>query len=104
MATENILMAAVKRGGDRQELHEAIRGHSMDAARQVKEYGQKNDLLDRIAGDPLFGLTKADIEAVLSPENYTGRCAGQVEEFIRDVVNPALEGIAPVAGTSELRV
>ncbi|TDT61538.1 adenylosuccinate lyase [Fonticella tunisiensis] len=91
MATENILMEAVKRGGDRQELHERIRVHSMEAAKVVKEKGLPNDLLDRICSDPCFGLKKEDIIEVLKPENYTGRAKEQVEEFIRYEVEPVLE-------------
>lgn len=91
MATENILMDAVKAGGDRQELHEAIREHSMEAARQVKELGKPNDLVDRIAGDSRFGLTKEQILAVMEPSRFTGRAAGQTEEFFRDYVDPVLE-------------
>ncbi len=92
MATENIMMDAVKRGGDRQELHERIREHSMAAAAMVKEQGMANDLVDRIAADPMFNMTKAEIEEVLIPENFTGRAENQVEEFIRDYVDPVLKG------------
>jgi adenylosuccinate lyase len=90
MATENILMEAVKRGGDRQELHERIRVHSMDAARMVKEFGKENDLIDRICSDEAFSLNKNDVLKVLSPENYIGRSKEQVEEFIADNVDPVL--------------
>lgn len=91
MATENIMMDAVKRGGDRQELHEEIRTHSMAAGAVVKEQGMANDLVDRIASDPMFGMTKEEIESVLIPENFTGRAENQVEEFIRDYVDPILK-------------
>lgn len=91
MATENIMMDAVKRGGDRQELHEEIRKHSMAAGAVVKEQGMANDLVDRIASDPMFGMTKEEIESVLVPENFTGRAENQVEEFIRDYVDPILK-------------
>ncbi|MCX7773351.1 MAG: adenylosuccinate lyase, partial [Clostridia bacterium] len=87
MATENILMEAVKRGGDRQELHEQIRVHSMEAARMVKEEGKPNDLIERIANDPLFGMGLEEINAVLSPENYVGRSKEQVIEFIEEPVS-----------------
>jgi adenylosuccinate lyase len=91
MATENILMEAVKMGGDRQELHEKIRIHSMEAARIVKEQGGTNDLIDRICSDPIFNLSKDEVIKVLKPENYTGRASEQVEEFIREEVEPILE-------------
>ncbi len=91
MATENIMMDAVKRGGDRQELHERIREHSMAAGAMVKQEGKENDLVDRIAGDPAFGLTKEEIEAILEPKNFVGRAPEQTEEFIAEVVTPVLE-------------
>jgi adenylosuccinate lyase len=90
MATENIMMAAVKKGGDRQELHELIRKHSIAASNVVKEQGEDNDLIDRISGDPAFGLTKDEIISVLKPINYIGRSVIQVEDFLRDYVNPVL--------------
>jgi len=91
MATENIMMSAVKRGGDRQQLHERIRVHSMAAGRVVKEEGRPNDLIDRIAADPMFGMTKEEIMAELRPEAYIGRAPSQVTELIRDYVKPILE-------------
>lgn len=91
MATENIMMDAVKRGGDRQELHERIREHSMAAGAVVKQEGKENDLVDRIAGDPAFGLTKEEIEAILEPKIFVGRAPEQTEEFIAEVVTPVLE-------------
>lgn len=91
MATENILMDAVKKGGDRQELHERIRVHSMDAGRVVKEEGKPNDLIERILADPAFGLTREEVEAILKPENFIGRADKQVEEFIHDYVEPVLQ-------------
>lgn len=90
MATENILMDAVKNGGDRQELHEKIRSHSMEAGRVVKEEGKPNDLVDRIAADPAFNLSKEDIEKILKPENFIGCANHQVEEFINEYVDPVL--------------
>ncbi len=90
MATENILMDAVKRGGDRQELHEKIRVHSMEAGRVVKEEGGKNDLIERIVADSSFGLTLEEVEKILKPENFTGRAANQVEELISEYVDPIL--------------
>lgn len=91
IGTENILMDAVRRGGNRQELHERIRRHSVAAGAVVKEQGLPNDLISRIAGDPAFGLTQDEIMKALSPEKYIGRAAEQVEEFIRDYVRPVLD-------------
>jgi adenylosuccinate lyase len=90
MATENILMAAVKRGGDRQDLHERIRVHSMDAARTVKVEGKANDLMDRIAADPAFGLNADTLRDVLNPALYVGRSPEQVDEFLTNHVQPVL--------------
>lgn len=98
MATENIIMDAVKAGGDRQELHERIRVHSMEAAKVVKEKGLPNDLISRVAADPLFGVSEADLEAVLVPENYVGRAPSQVAEFLRDVVQPILDANKDLLG------
>ena len=83
LATENIMMEAVKRGGDRQELHERIRQHSMAATARIKE-GERCDLLDRLAADPAFGMTRAELDAVMDPALYTGRCAQQVERFLSE--------------------
>lgn len=91
MATENIMMDAVKAGGDRQELHEKIRQLSMEAGKTVKEEGKDNNLVDLIAADPAFGLTKEQIEANLKPELYVGRAPRQVDVFLRDVVRPILD-------------
>ena len=91
MATENIMMDAVKAGGDRQELHEKIRIHSMEAGRVVKEEGRDNDLLDRIAADPAFGMTRDQLNAIMKPENFVGRAPEQTEEFLRDYVRPILD-------------
>ena len=91
MATENIMMDAVKEGGNRQELHEKIRQLSMEAGKTVKEEGKDNNLVDLIAADPAFGLTKEQIEANLKPELYVGRAPRQVEVFLRDVVRPILD-------------
>ena len=82
MATENILMHCVKNGGDRQELHEAIRRHSVAAAEQVKLYGKDNDLVQRIAGDPAFGLTEEEIEKLLDTDKFIGRAKEQTEEYL----------------------
>ena len=91
MATENIMMDAVKAGGDRQELHERIRQHSMAAGKVVKEEGRDNDLLARIAADPAFGMTMDQLLDIMKPENFTGRAPQQTEEYIRDFVRPVLE-------------
>lgn len=91
MGTEEILMNAVLKGGDRQELHEKIRIYSMEAGKEVKEYGRPNDLVDRIAKDETFGLTKEEILQALNPDNLCGRAKNQVEDFIKERVNPVLE-------------
>ncbi len=91
MATENILMAAVKRGGDRQELHERIRQHSMAAASRVKNDGLPNDLIDRISEDPAFGLSLEDVKGILKPSNFVGRSPQQVDEFLEEIVHPLLK-------------
>ena len=106
MATENIMMEAVKRGGDRQDLHEKIRQHSMAAGARVKQEGAANDLLERIAADPAFGLDKNELDVLLDANLYIGRSPDQVTEFIRDVVQPILDtrpaDTLPV--TAELKV
>ena len=98
MATENIMMDAVKAGGDRQALHERIRIHSMDAAKAVKEEGLPNDLICRIASDPLFGVTKEALQKVLKPENYVGRAPQQTQEFLDGVIKPILDSNADDLG------
>ncbi|MCR4814935.1 MAG: adenylosuccinate lyase [Lachnospiraceae bacterium] len=100
MATENIMMDAVKRGGDRQELHEKIRELSMQAGAVVKEEGKDNDLVSRIAAEPLFGVSEGEINEVLRPELYTGRAAVQTERFLKDVVKPVLDRNADLLGAS----
>ena len=105
MAAENIMMSAVKKGGDRQELHEKLRQHSIAAAAQVKEEGKPNDLIDRVVNDASFGLTHADIAGVLVPEHFTGRSAQQVEEFLNEVIRPVLAAHPEAAGQhAELNV
>lgn len=105
MATENIMMDAVKKGGDRQVLHELIRRHSIDAAKVVKEEGKQNDLIDRIAADERFGLTKSEIQKTLKPENFIGRANMQTEEFLDEFVRPVLEANkASLASEVELSV
>lgn len=92
MATENILMYCVThKGGDRQVLHEAIRRHSVDAAKAVKLDGADNDLLQRIQNDPIFKLTKEEIDEILDVKSFTGRAEKQVEEYVSEVVDPLLE-------------
>lgn len=91
MCTENIMMEAVKRGGDRQELHEAIRKHSMEASANVKMNGGQNDLLERIAADPIFGLDHDSLKDLLHPSLYIGRAPQQVEEFLNDDIYPVLK-------------
>lgn len=98
MATENIMMKAVKKGGDRQQLHEKIRQHSVAAGAVIKEQGGENDLVDRIASDPAFMITKEEIEEMLVPENFTGRSAKQVEEFLAEYVQPLLDANSDVLG------
>lgn len=97
MATENILMDAVKRGGNRQELHERIRVHSMEAGRIVKEEGGENDLIRRIAADPAFGVTEAELSDILRPEKYVGRAPEQTQEFVDEFVLPKLSEIEVTA-------
>lgn len=94
MASENILMDAVKRGGDRQALHERIRVLSQEAGHNVKELGRSNNLIDLLAAEPAFGMTKAELSAHLDPVAYIGRCPEQVEEFLRDQVAPVLQKYA----------
>ena len=105
MATENIMMDAVKQGGNRQELHEKIRQLSMEAGKTVKEEGKDNNLVDLIAADPAFGLTKEQITETLKPELYVGRAPRQVEVFLRDVVQPVLDANKDELGmTAEINV
>ncbi len=85
MATENILMHCVKKGGDRQKLHEAIRKHSVEAARQIKHNGSENDLIRRISEDPVFNITESELNALISAKNFTGRAKEQTEEFLYTV-------------------
>jgi len=90
MATENLIMRSVKRGGDRQELHEKVRRHALLAGARVKRDGLDNDLLDRIAGDEAFGVTRAELDEELRPERYVGRAPEQVDRFLQEWVEPAL--------------
>lgn len=98
MATENVMMDAVKKGANRQELHERIREYSMLAAEQVKIYGKDNNLCELIVADPLFMITKEELDAVLKPENYTGRSSQQVDEYLAEFINPILEENKDILG------
>jgi adenylosuccinate lyase len=91
MATEMILMDAVKAGGDRQELHERIRVHSMAAGKRVKEEGAANDLIERIAADPAFGMNKEQLDAIMDPKNFIGCAAMQTQDYLDEVVAPILK-------------
>ena len=91
MATEDIIMESVKNGGDRQEIHERVRVHSQAAAMRMKQDGLESDLLDRIADDPAFPMSREALTALLAPEKYTGRAEEQTERFIKKVVDPILE-------------
>lgn len=101
MATENIMMDAVKKGGDRQELHEAIRLHSMEAAKIVKIHGGENDLLERIASDPIFMTSMEELERLLSPEKYVGRAPEQTAEFLSDYVQPILDKYSDIDNNAD---
>ena len=98
MATENIMMDAVKAGGDRQELHERIRELSMEAGRNVKVNGGENNLLELIAADPAFGLSLEDLKKTMEPSRYVGRAPEQVDAFLTQVVNPILEEYRELLG------
>ena len=98
MATEAILMECVKAGGNRQELHEAIRTHSMEAARNVKERGLENNLIELLKADPAFDAVKDLLDGILAPENFIGRATAQVEEYLRDCVAPKLDEYRELLG------
>ena len=105
MATENIMMDAVKAGGDRQELHEKIRVASMEAGRRIKEEGRDNELPSLIAEDPAFGIGEEEIKEILKPELYTGRASIQVDNYLNNYVNPVLEANKEFLGlSSEINV
>ena len=101
MGTEEILMNVVLKGGDRQELHEKIRVYSMEASREVKEFGRPNDLVDRISKDEAFGLTKEEMLHILNPENLCGRAKNQVTDFIEEYVNPVIEKYKGLISTED---
>lgn len=98
MATENIMMDAVKAGGDRQELHEKIRQLSMEAGKNVKEKGLDNNLLELIANDESFNMSLEDLKACMNPSKYVGRSVEQVKEFLEEVINPILEENKEILG------
>lgn len=98
MASENIMMDAVKKGGDRQALHEKLRQYAMEAGKKVKEEGQENDLIERVVNDPDFKINMDEMDAILKPESFTGRSEQQVEEFVRDCVKPVLDKNAELLG------
>ncbi|MBC5786864.1 MULTISPECIES: adenylosuccinate lyase [Clostridiaceae] len=105
MATENIMMEAVKKGGDRQELHEKLRQHSIAAGKVVKEQGGENDLIERVCADPSFNLSYDEIHAILKPINFVGRSVEQVTEFLQECVQPVLDANKDVLGeNAELTV
>ena len=105
MATENIMMDAVKAGGDRQELHERIRELSMEAGRTVKVEGKDNDLLERIAADPAFNLTIEELQKSMDPSRYVGRAKEQTTAFITKTVQPVLDAHEEMLGmTAEINV
>ncbi|MDR2515429.1 MAG: adenylosuccinate lyase [Christensenellaceae bacterium] len=102
MATENILMEAVRRGGDRQALHEKIREHSMEASRRMKEEGADCDLTERLAADPAFGMSLGQLEGLLDPKLYIGRCPEQVEAFLKEEIAPLIAGTDAVQAQIEV--
>ena len=105
MATENIMMAMVRKGADRQEIHEAIRVHSQEAARNVKERGGANDLIDRLKSDPAFAPIHHELDDILDPAAFVGRAPEQVAKFIQREVRPALADWKEELGkSSQLKV
>ena len=104
MATENILMYCVKHGGDRQTLHEAIRRHSVAVGKAIKLEGADNDLLDRIAADPAFGLDRATVDEIIRTSNFTGIAPEQVTDYLREVRAVLAENADVLAETSDAQV
>ena len=104
MATENVMMESVKRGGDRQSLHEIIRVHSHAAAAKVKLEGGQNDLIERMANDENIPLTKEEIMSQLDPKKYIGRSPSQVEEFIKNIAKPVIDRYYSADTVSELHI
>jgi adenylosuccinate lyase len=101
MATEQLLVRAVRAGGDRQVAHETIRTHSIEAARAMKQGAPANDLLERLAADGSFGVGLEDLQGAIEPSRFIGRAAEQVDEFLRDVIRPLFAGQAPGSGRAE---
>ena len=93
IASENIMMGLVKKGGDRQEIHEKIRVHSIAAGKKVKEEGLDNDMLERICNDPTLDITMDELKEILVPAKYIGRCVEQVDNFLANEVDPLIEGV-----------
>lgn len=104
MATENIMMDAVKKGGNRQELHEKIRQYSMQAGARVKQEGLDNNLCELILADPMFMISKEEMDAIMAPENFIGRCPQQVDEFIANCVKPVLDANGVSDDKAEINV
>jgi adenylosuccinate lyase len=105
MATEELIVRAVRSGGNRQAVHEVIRRHSIEAARAVKDGAPRNDLLERLAADPEFGVGLEDLRSVLEPKRYVGRAPQQVDEFLAEAVAPVLASPESLVGErEELRV
>jgi adenylosuccinate lyase len=104
MATEELIVRAVRAGGNRQEAHERIRRYSIDAARAIKDGADENDLLDRIADDDTFGITRAELDDAMDPARFVGRAPQQVDEFLEEVVAPLLAGASPDTMVEEMRV
>lgn len=105
MASENIMMNAVKKGGDRQELHEKLREYAMQAGKKVKEEGLENDLIERVLADPDFKITAEEMDAILKPESFTGRSEQQVNEFLAECIKPILDSNKDILNeTAELTV
>ena len=104
MATENIMMDAVEKGGNRQELHERIREYSMIAGARVKKEGLDNNLCELILNDPMFMITKEEMDKIMKPENFIGRCPQQVDEFIENCVKPVVEANGVSDDVAEINV
>ena len=104
MATEQLLVRAVRGGGDRQEKHETIRRHSIEAARALKDGAARNDLFDRLGADPGFGVPLAELQQLADPAQFTGRAAAQVDEFLAEVADPILKASPAAASAEALRV
>jgi adenylosuccinate lyase len=104
LATEELIVRAVRAGGDRQVAHETIRKHSLAAARALKAGGESNDLLERLSKDKSFGLKLVDLEGAIDPRRFVGRAPQQVDEFLRDVITPLFAGDAPRPEREEIRV